>query len=312
MYTQEELLRYIDFLNSTSLNNNILPMWQNFFQDAKNNPDKMEIIKKIRDAKPSDRITIMNLYLAENSNTLSDDELLTQAFGIKRENIEHTRLESGKEVIKLYSPNDHRYLFFSKDSNGKSLKDQLKEMQSYNQNQSVEKNFVQHGTGLEMVPINDLVNHTNEIGNLSPKERKALEFLYNNAYLYHIEYINIQTVTGVTSMENGCQLYEAYFDEGLGRCNIQSPSENTKTRNKNDSYSNNDQEKDQYSNDQFTENQDETTDELEAKRGQKQYVKTLGKMPYGERKAGFAGVGAIAVIMLVMMIITQLYIIFIR
>lgn len=148
------------------------------------------------------------------------EEMIAFTFGIDISHIEHKYLNNGNEIFSFYDENVGRNVLLQNYKDGVSLVEQLKKIQAQNaiyQISNDEKNatdilkdkMLKENCELSMVPVEEIPNKLKEIQGLSLEEFYQILFLYKNANLIGISYINFDNIIG---MDKDGKVYEVYKD----------------------------------------------------------------------------------------------------
>lgn len=148
------------------------------------------------------------------------EEMIAFTFGIDIRHIEHKYLNNGNEIFSFYDENVGRNVLLQNYKDGVSLVEQLKKIQAKNaiyQTSNDEKNatdilkdkMLKENCELSMVPVEEIPNKLKEIQGLSLEEFYQILFLYKNANLIGISYINFDNIIG---MDKDGKVYEVYKD----------------------------------------------------------------------------------------------------
>lgn len=180
---------------------------------ARENPEFNELINRLKNTNYYDRTSVINEFYDRIEEKEKKDEVyekkIAKIFGIDVSKIKHKILNTGVEIFSFYDFNAGRMVVLENRKDGKSLVEQLKEMQKDNvnyQSSNNEKNAhdmlsdsrVKTNVELDMIPVNEINRYLEQIKSLKKDDYKALIFLIRNASRLGIDYINVENMMGIT------------------------------------------------------------------------------------------------------------------
>lgn len=206
-------------------------------QEATQNIELYTLIDQIK--KSSNELEIKNIidnyYNKETNSIISENEVeneIQKTFGISIDNIHHHFLDNGKEVFYFYDSKLNRNVVLENNKEGKTLVEQLKEIQSKNEIYQTENNVQntnnmleslrQQDMELKMIDVNEIHNYTNQLNNLNEEQTKKLRMLITSSKDMNIKYINIENMLGID--ENN-RLFEVKHNKEKDIYNIITPDE---------------------------------------------------------------------------------------
>lgn len=175
---------------------------------AKKDPDIADIIIRIQRA--DNELVIDQLrgnfdrLQQEKFNKLSEEEKISETYGISLDNIEHIRLRSGEEYYKFYDARTNRDLILSQNNKDKNLSEEFQEVQngisgahSEDALQNGEDIFkyqrMHTNNEVHLYAIEEIENNPLLLGDLDVEQLKALSTLLKNKEKLKIKYINPDT-----------------------------------------------------------------------------------------------------------------------
>lgn len=200
--------------------------------EAFRNEEFGKFIEKLKESSNKDEMIENYFKTQEINNYGSSEDVIANTFGIDVSKIEHKYLENGKEIFKFYNDKLDKYIILENEKNGTSLTEQLKEIQSQNeeyQTNDNEKNSqailedkrFKENCELDMVPLKELDNHLNKIQALSSEDYMKLNFMINNSEILGITSINIENVIG---LDKEGKIYEVSVDKLNNQFTIGEPN----------------------------------------------------------------------------------------
>ena len=226
MIGKDILIEYIGILNNNNNSNFTFGERESYIinlvnNEVKNSNEFREFINRLNGS--SDKISVIEEYFnsLEVKKSQSDSGVIASVFGIDISKIEHKYLNNGKEIFSFYDVKYGRPVVLENKKDGVSLVEQLKEIQSQNneyqtfngernvQNILEDKAF-KDNCELSMIPIEEIWEHLNQLKNLSVDDLKMLNFLIQNSYSLGIVSINIENFIG---LDKYGKIYEVYKDK---------------------------------------------------------------------------------------------------
>lgn len=230
---QSQLNTYINYLTSRTVNFEDIKEIKKLLQSAEGDSNLKQLIDEIKKEPDIDKKYILVGKKTETKETDTKD-LISKVYGINISNIEHKKLNNDNEIFMFFNSDLQKNVVLKNEVKGKTLIQQLKEMQDENQKYQTE-NYINNSeqiladksmkedTELKMIPINQLYNYSAQLSNLNKEELVSLDNLIKNKDKFHIEYINIENVFGITSADYGNKIYESYYDKSTNQVKIAEP-----------------------------------------------------------------------------------------
>lgn len=252
---RELLIQYIDILNkmenipydvNMSRNDLDYSIIQFVEQKASEDEDFSALLSKIKGMPSSDRIEFVNHYFnereeQESEKSQTDEEEIAKVFGVDVKDIHHLFLANGNEIFSFYSSKYNRNIILENLKQGKSLHEQLEEIQKNNEdyqsddsvvnaqnimNEEVGKNQAE----LAFYTIDELQNHKSEIDLLSKEDKEKLTYLIKHYDELNIVGINISNMIYI---DDKGEIHEATLDQNHNIYISQPASVNTSSSNEN-------------------------------------------------------------------------------
>lgn len=230
-FTKEELQFLVDAM-SNSKNVDFIKLKKIYDKSflSKNNKELYEKMKKAKTREERLKL-IEGSTLEKNGN---EKDLISKIYDVDISKIKIEKLKNGTEIIKFYSDKLKKLVCLEKDKNSNTLTEELKKIQeenilyqgndsTKNTNNILEDERVKNKCNLELVPIKKLYEYRNEIEKLNDLDKQKFYFLLDNSSKFHIEYINIQKVFGVSNIDYNGETFEAIYDEQEKEFSIQNP-----------------------------------------------------------------------------------------
>lgn len=191
--------------------------WKTLIDQLKNIKSEIDQEKIVEEFLKSE-----NLKEQENK---SEEEKIAAAYGIDVSNIEKVTINNGKTIYKFYSPNINKYVLLKQDASGKSLDEQLKNIQENsvkyqqysdqdNANAIMENQRINTNNELKLFPINEINSHPERVANLTEKEKNQLSELNSKRDELGLVSINFENCIAMT---NTGKIYEAEYNTSLNR-----------------------------------------------------------------------------------------------
>lgn len=212
--------------NSFSFNDEQFNFINEVNKYARSDEEFNELINKLKSTSYYDREAIIEEYYdtKQKKSLENESEVIAKTFGIDISKINHNMLNSGIEVFSFYDFNVGKMVVLENRKDGKSLVEQLKEMQTQSslyQSSNSEKNAhdmlsderVNSNIELKMIPINQINNYLEQVKSLKKEDYMALGYLIKNANYFGIDYINIENMFGIS--KSG-KVYEVRHDNEKG------------------------------------------------------------------------------------------------
>lgn len=195
-----------------------------------------ELLKNIEGKSKYETETMIGKYLNKKSIDKANDEkeTISKVFGIDISEIEHKKLNNGKEIFVFYDYKYSRKRILENYINGESLTEYLKRIQNENTkyqsaldykdnvNSMLNDQAIELDSELQMIYISDLMDYQKIINGLSEKERSAFEHLINQKDNLNLKYVNIQNCFAIDGNGN---IVEAFVDEHTNKPRIEKPKE---------------------------------------------------------------------------------------
>ena len=241
---KEIMIKYVELLNQYKLNNNIsfnveeLSFIKQVNKEAINNIELYNLIESIKKLSNETEIKkIIDDYFnkIENSSSINNNNIekeIEKTFGIDINNIHHHFLDNGNEIFYFYDLKLNKNVVLENKKDGKSLVEQLKEMQVKNESYQTENNIQNTNNMLEylrqndmevkMIDINEIHNYTNQLNNLNEEQTKKLRILISSSNQMNIKYVNIENMLAI---DNNNRILEVKHDKEKDIYNIVEPNE---------------------------------------------------------------------------------------
>lgn len=241
--SKEKISKYVELLNQYKSDNSIIfnteqmNLINEINKEAMQNKELYELIDKIKKSNFQEQINLINEFYSETelNNSLDEENIeqeIERTFGIDIENIHHHFLDNGNEIFYFYDIKLNRNVVLENKKDGKSLVEQLKEMQSQNELYQSENNVQntnnmleymrQNDMEMKMIDINEVHNYTNQLNNLNEEQTKKLRTLIASAKDMNIKYINIENMLGI---DENHRLLEVTHDKEKDIYNVVQPNE---------------------------------------------------------------------------------------
>lgn len=217
----ENIKKYIEDLYSND-NMKILNAKKQLLLISKNDTKVYELYNNIDGKSYNEAMKVFNEFENPVKENASNEELISKAFGINISDIEHKKLNNGKEIFAFYDENYLRKRIIEKPKDNVSLTEYLKEVQNNNIKYQGENDYKQNANSIikdeanktkyekAMVHVDDVYNHEDEIRNLSDDQKKCLKALLKQKEEKHIKYVNIEDCFALDS--NGT-IIDCYIDK---------------------------------------------------------------------------------------------------
>lgn len=187
---------------------------------ASNDEELNKLLAQIKE-NGSNREKLVEEFFNKTKKSNSEEEEIAKVFGVDSRNIQTRTLDSGKVIFSFYDFKLNRLVVLENSKNGKSLSEYLEELQKENEEyQSTDE--IGNATNimddqrkntsmeLEMIPINEVSQHENEIDQLSNEDREKLFFLLKNAESLGAVKVNIANLIYIDKDDN---IREIVFDK---------------------------------------------------------------------------------------------------
>ena len=226
----------------------------------------MNILNSMSNINPSERIKVIEEYFNKKEEVKEasvEEKEISKTFGIDISNINHKFLNNGNEIFYFYDLKLGRDVVLQNNKNGKTLVEQLKEMQQENEmfqtqnneantNNMLEQQINNSDIELKMVTLNDIRNNPNITNSMNKDDLNKLNYLINNYNNLNIKVINLEnmlyidnnnSIREVIYNKEKNQYYteepqSANYQEENQKIELANPSyENVETYNYNDKYS---------------------------------------------------------------------------
>ena len=226
----------------------------------------MNILNSMSNINPSERIKVIEEFFNKKEEVKEasvEEKEISKTFGIDISNINHKFLNNGNEIFYFYDLKLGRDVVLQNNKNGKTLVEQLKEMQQENEmyqtqnneantNNMLEQQINNSDIELKMVTLNDIRNNPNITNSMNKDDLNKLNYLINNYNNLNIKVINLEnmlyidnnnSIREVIYNKEKNQYYteepqSANYQEENQKIELANPSyENVETYNYNDKYS---------------------------------------------------------------------------
>ena len=226
----------------------------------------MNILNSMSNINPSERIKVIEEFFNKKEEVKEasvEEKEISKTFGIDISNINHKFLNNGNEIFYFYDLKLGRDVVLQNNKNGKTLVEQLKEMQQENEmyqtqnneantNNMLEQQINNSDIELKMVTLNDIRNNPNITNSMNKDDLNKLNYLINNYNNLNIKVINLEnmlyidnnnSIREVIYNKEKNQYYteepqSANYQEENQKIELSNPSyENVETYNYNDKYS---------------------------------------------------------------------------
>lgn len=163
----------------------------------------------------------------------SDEEKISETYGISLDSIEHIRLRSGEEYYKFYDAKTNRDIILSQNDKDKNLSEEFEDVQN-NISGAHGEDALQNGEDIfkyqrmhtnnevHMYTVQELENNPTLLGNLDGEQLKALSTILKNKDKLKISYIN--PMTGL-ALDEEHKVITAELDKNKEKYEIMYPQE---------------------------------------------------------------------------------------
>lgn len=142
---------------------------------------------------------------------------VAQAYGIKLSDIEHVRLENGKEFFKFYNPKNRQVKMIENRDYNNGISEQFKSIQQElsftqskdekgNANAIYDYNSAHKNIELALIPMQELKSnkfkYMRQINALSTIDRKKVKALIKSSKQLGLQYINLENAIGIDDSYN--------------------------------------------------------------------------------------------------------------
>lgn len=230
------LIQYVNILNKIEsipydvrIGNNDLDSSLIHFVEEKayDNQELSELLKEIKSLSPSERVAHVKQYFNEQdankniSDSSSEEDQISNTFGVDVKDIQHLFLENGHEIFVFYYSEWNRNVVLENSKEGQSLSEQMKSIQEENEKYQSEddelnaknimsEEFVKGNMELEFYTRDELENHSSLIESLGDEDKEKLRYLLKHYSELDIQGINI---TNMIYMDQDGEIHEATLDE---------------------------------------------------------------------------------------------------
>ena len=183
---------------------------------VKDNPELMELLKTIHALPDEQRKQAVEEYFSkeetkeeEEEPKKSEEEEIAKTFGVDVNNIDHKYLSNGNEIYSFYASNLGRQVILENNTKGKSLMENLKDIQDSNkkyQTENAEENTnsilddkLKENLELEMLSKDEIIKIYGDFENLEPEVASKLRFLIKNYEQLDIKGINVENLIYIDS-----------------------------------------------------------------------------------------------------------------
>ena len=138
---KEQLIEYVNLYNMFQNNPKMqftqeqLKLINEVHKEAQTNPDLANFISRVQISSESERISALNEYLTEQEmkKQVTEEEMIAETYGIDISKVQHKYLDNGKEIFYFYDMKLGRNVVLENKKEGKTLVEQLKQMQIENE-----------------------------------------------------------------------------------------------------------------------------------------------------------------------------------
>lgn len=213
---KEQLIEYVNLYNQFQNNPNMqfsneqLNLINEVHKEAQTNTLLANFLSSTAISNETERMRALNEYLTEQEikKQVKEEKVIAETYGIDVSKIQHKYLDNGKEIFYFYDMKLGRNVVLENKKEGKTLVEQLKQMQVENEKYRVGNNEQntyqmlsdqqnQDNAEMKMIPINEVQNHLSRLQNMSVEDVQKFHFLIKNAEDKGIGYINIENVFGI-------------------------------------------------------------------------------------------------------------------
>ena len=190
------------------------------FLTSQNNEYQV-IVNQLLYAQPNEIDNLINNFFEnKQENELSEEEEISNLYGVSESSIKRLHLNNGNELFQFYSPDVGKVIVLENGRKGESLLSQLQKYQSLKTEYQTEnennnsKNIlmdIRKDSNLELsfYPVSDIRNHQEEIDNLSDDSFRLLQYIMLNATDLDVQLINLENLVYLDSNNN---MREVIFD----------------------------------------------------------------------------------------------------
>lgn len=203
-------------------------------QLAKRDKEISTFLQHLSDVPSYERLEEIEKYYNEKEkieNAASEEEKeIAKTFGIDISKINHKYLNNNKEIFYFYDLKLGKEVVLENKKEGKSLVEQLKEMQLEKETYQTTNNETntyrmlnnqRNNMELDLLTINEIKNHQQQLSNMNKEDYNKLNYLINNYNNLNIKYINLENLFYID--ENNI-LKEVIYDKNLDRYIIEEPA----------------------------------------------------------------------------------------
>lgn len=213
---KEQLIEYVNLYNMFQNNpkmqftNEQINLINLVHKEAQTNLDLANFLSKTRVSSESERISALNEYLSdqEMKKQVTEEEMIAETYGIDVSKVQHKYLDNGKEIFYFYDMKLGRNVVLENKKEGKTLVEQLKQMQAENEkyrtgtneqntHQMLNDQQNKDNTEMKMIPINEVQNNLSRLQSMTAEEVKKFDFLMKNVIDMGINYVNIENIFGI-------------------------------------------------------------------------------------------------------------------
>lgn len=215
------------------------PLLQKVEKACINNPECIEMINRLRQATSEKDIEqIKELFQIkfgkkEDEKEKTQEEIISEVYGISLESIEHFRLDNGKEYYKFYDKNQNKDFVIEQNDKNKNLSEEFKEIQEqvsdtqkYSEKQNSEAIFnyqrMHTNNEVELYTPYDLENRPDLLNDITVEQMRILSVLLKNKDSLRINVINPKL--GIAIDENH-KIISVTYDLTKNEYNITYPEE---------------------------------------------------------------------------------------
>lgn len=219
MMNRELLIQYVDILNKMenipydvrmSRNDLDYSIIDFFEKKAANDPELYELLKQIKSLPIDERAAFVKEYLENKSEekpepVKSEEEEISKVFGVDVDDIQHLFLANGNEIFYFYESQFGRNVVLENSKKGRSLVEQLKDIQIENDKYQTEDAFdnahniladeaLRSNMELNFYSKDEIINHEAEMRELSREDADKVKYLLKNYDEFNIKGINIENM----------------------------------------------------------------------------------------------------------------------
>ncbi|MBP3635099.1 MAG: hypothetical protein J6J17_01390 [Bacilli bacterium] len=230
---EEKLKEYVSALDNTE-SKRFLNLKRELLSLSLNDKELAALLTSIEGQSKEMSQNMINKYLSskELEKAKGDKETISKVFGVDVSEVEHRKLNSGRDVFAFYDSNYSRKRVLENPIEGESLIEQLKRIQNENKEFQGANDYKSNTNDimrdqankldyeLQMIYIDDIYNYQMIIDGLNEEERVAFDYLLKQKDTKNIKYINIENCFALDREGN---MIESFIDKDTNKPRIENP-----------------------------------------------------------------------------------------